>query len=105
MAGEPAHAAELAVTPPDYVPILAILPVSPGAGAQDEASDDEALGLVSLLGQIRVVGAHFLSNEGPSQTNGCLRPRWTGGKPTKLANYVVHRYVNDDPAAANRCNL
>ena len=64
MAGEAAHAAELAVTP-HYVPILAILPVSPGADAQDEASDDEALGLVSLLGQIRVVGAHFLSNEGP----------------------------------------
>ena len=27
-------------------------------GAQDKAGDDEALGLVGLLGQLRVVGAH-----------------------------------------------
>ena len=92
---------KLAVTPPDYVPILAILPVSPGAGAQDEASDDEALGLVSLLGQIRVVGAHFLSNEGGPSQSVCGQ----GGTAASQPNYVVHRDVNDDPAAANRCNL
>ena len=28
------------------------------AGAQDKAGDEEALGLVGLLGQVRVVGAH-----------------------------------------------
>ena len=88
MAGEAAHAAELAVTP-HYVPILAILPVSPGAGAQDEASDDEALGLVSLLGQVRVVGAHFFSNEG-GLLNGVRqveRRRCPGNTTKRSPNY------------------
>ena len=32
----------------------------PGAGAQYKARDDEALGLVRLLGQVDVVRAHIL---------------------------------------------
>jgi len=32
----------------------------PGAGARDKARDDEALGLVRLLGQVDVVRAHIL---------------------------------------------
>ena len=36
----------------------------PGAGAQDKARDDEALGLVRLLGQVHIVLAHIRSAGG-----------------------------------------
>ena len=37
---------------------------SGNGGAQDKAGDDEALGLVGLLGQVRVVGAHVAVEPG-----------------------------------------
>ena len=52
-------ASVLVLAVPPHVPIFAVSHVSPGAGAQDKAGDDEALGLIRLLGQIHVVLAHF----------------------------------------------
>ena len=49
----------LVLAVPPHVPIFVVPRVSPGAGAQDKAGDDEALGLIRLLGQIHVVLAHF----------------------------------------------
>ena len=42
-----------------HVPRPTQLCMCPRAGAQDEACDDEALGLIRLLGQVDVVFAHF----------------------------------------------
>ena len=39
-------------------------------GAQDKAGDDEALGLVGLLGQVGVVGAHVAGGGGGSAAAG-----------------------------------
>ena len=47
----------------------------PGAGAQDKARDDEALGLVRLLGQVDIVLAHFAAR----------RARLGGAPPVRLA--------------------
>ena len=44
-------------------------------GAQDKAGDDEALGLVGLLGQVRVVGAHCCCR-GSARRQGRGRGLW-----------------------------
>ena len=51
-------------------------------GAQDKAGDDEALGLVGLLGQVGVVGAHVAVESGGSAARGR-----GGARSQKETNY------------------
>ena len=52
----------------------------PGAGAQDKARDDEALGLVRLLGQVDVVRAHILLEGKRKAAVCCIREPLLHGK-------------------------
>ena len=75
---------------------------SGNGGAQDKAGDDEALGLVGLLGQVRVVGAHVAVEPGGDlrrQGRGSGRkephkePRAAPGLTSAVSNGQLHRYT------------
>ena len=75
-----------------HVPMLAVPHISPGAGAQDKAGDDEALGLVRLLGQIHVVLAHFGSCGGGGPGLAKRVPRLDLVKPQRAVR--LNGFVN-----------
>ena len=62
MAGEAAHAAELAVTP-HYMPILAILPASPGLAHKTKQAITKHLALLASLGRFGL-SEHIVFQEG-----------------------------------------
>ena len=75
---------------------------SGNGGAQDKAGDDEALGLVGLLGQVRVVGAHVAVEPGGDlrrQGRGSGRkephkePRAAPGLTSAVSIRQIHRYT------------
>ena len=75
---------------------------SGNGGAQDKAANDEALGLVGLLGQVRVVGAHVAVEPGGDlrrQGRGSGRkephkePRAAPGLTSAVSNGQLHRYT------------